>query len=167
MDTHGGWEGGGGGWYEKYTSLDSESVQMLNMVKNESYLEKQPWNKSRRENFNFSGSNRLSRLHATLTTLGTQHTPRCAMVSGPAWVCTNPPPGPDRTETDRTETDRPGRPDRAGPARWRWCHRHLLLGPGTRMNCVNLYSNLNSGRPGKWIMLVVCIQCAALEDSSL
>jgi hypothetical protein len=57
MDTHGGWEGGGGGWYEKYTSLDSESVQMLNMVKNESYLEKQPWNKSRRENFNFSGSN--------------------------------------------------------------------------------------------------------------
>jgi len=41
MDTHGGWGGGGGG-YEKYASLDSESVQMLNMVKNESYLEKQP-----------------------------------------------------------------------------------------------------------------------------
>lgn len=34
MDTHGGWEGGGGGWYEKYASLDSESVQLLNMVKN-------------------------------------------------------------------------------------------------------------------------------------
>jgi hypothetical protein len=151
------------------------------MVKNESYLEKQPWNRSRRENLNFSGSNRLSRLHATLTTLCTQQTPRWPMVSGPG-LCQHP--GRDRTGPKRTgpkgtgpkrtgpkgpgpKRTGPDRPNRAGPARWRWCHRHLLLGLGTRMNCVILYSNLNSGRPGKWIMLVVCIQCAALEDSSL
>ncbi len=52
-------------------------------------------------------------------------------------LCVTP---PDRTGPDRTGPDRPDRPNRAGPARWRWCHRHLLLGPGTRLNFVNLYS---------------------------
>jgi hypothetical protein len=93
-------------------------------------------------------------MHATLTTLCTQQTPRWPMVSGPG-LCQHP--GRDRTGPKRTgpkgtgpkrtgpkgtgpKRTGPDRPNRAGPARWRWCHRHLLLGLGTRMNFVNLYS---------------------------